>query len=697
MNIKRSIVLRVRIAFIIMFVFALAIIYKIIEIKYIEGEKWVEMAESIGFRDKEVNAVRGNIYSDDGSLLATSLPFYRVAFDATVCDDEVFKSGIDSLSMMLAAHFGDRNKASYERLIKQARAKGDRYIVLGKRYINYREKKELESWPIFRKGQMKGGVIFEKENRRYKPFRQLAARTVGFTNSEKKGVVGLEFSFNNNLAGQNGRAVFQKVGNGNLKQIYDGNEVKAIDGFDIQTTIDINLQDVAESSLRKHLRKHDANYGCVVVMEVATGEIKAIANLSKNAEGEYRERYNYAVASSVEPGSTFKIASAIALMEETGLELSDTIYTGKGEFKFYDRTMRDHKPGGYGTVTLKEAIEKSSNIAVSRWVDQSFNTKPQRFMEYVRSFGLSEPLNFQMVGEGKPYFKDPNASDWYGTTLPWMSIGYELRMSPLHMLTFYNAIANEGKMVAPIIVKSIRKADDVIEHYDTRVIRDQIAGKSTLLKIRKALEGVVERGTAMNIKGTDYNIAGKTGTAQKVKDGRYTKNYYTSFAGYFPAKNPKYSCIVVIDSPKGYFQYGSDVAAPVFKEIADKIFSLDLNLHQPLPSKFAVEKGIFPVVQSGKYDDLNLILNKLGISNHLSEPAEWVKASIDGTSIKWNEKSQSEGLMPDLRGMTGRDALFLLENKGVRVELAGKGRVAKQSQLPGSKLIRGSYVTLTLE
>ncbi|QCK14553.1 penicillin-binding protein [Mangrovivirga cuniculi] len=697
MNIKRSIVLRVRIAFIIMFVFALAIIYKIIEIKYIEGDKWVEMAESIGFRDKEVNAVRGNIYSDDGSLLATSLPFYRVAFDATVCDDEVFNYGVDSLSMMLAAHFGDRNKASYKRLIKQARAKGDRYIVLGKRYINYREKKELESWPIFRKGQMKGGVIFEKENRRYKPFRQLAARTVGFTNSEKKGVVGLEFSFNNNLAGQNGRAVFQKVGNGNLKQIYDGNEVKAIDGFDIQTTIDINLQDVAESSLRKHLQKHDANYGCVVVMEVATGEIKAIANLSKNSAGKYRERYNYAVASSVEPGSTFKIASAIALMEETGLELSDTIYTGKGEFKFYDRTMRDHKPGGYGTVTLKEAIEKSSNIAISRWVDQSFNTKPQRFMEYVRSFGLSEPLNFQMVGEGKPYFKDPNASDWYGTTLPWMSIGYELRMSPLHMLTFYNAIANEGKMVAPIIVKSIRKADDVIEHYDTRVIRDQISRKETLRKVRKALEGVVERGTAMNIKGTDYNIAGKTGTAQKVKNGRYTKSYYTSFAGYFPAKQPKYSCIVVIDSPKGYFQYGSDVAAPVFKEIADKIFSLDLNLHQPLPSKFAVEKGIFPVIQSGKYDDLNLICNKLGISNHLSEPAEWVKASIDGTSIKWNEKSQSEGLMPDLRGMTGRDALFLLENKGVRVEVSGKGRVAKQSQLPGSRLIRGSYVTLTLE
>ncbi|WP_333908765.1 penicillin-binding protein [Marinigracilibium pacificum] len=680
-----------------MFVFALAIVYKIVEIKYIEGEKWVKMAENIGFREKEVRAVRGNIYSDDGSLLATSLPFYRVAFDATVSDDEIFKSGVDSLSMMLSSYFGDRSKASYKQLISQARAKGDRYIILGKRYINYREKKEMESWPIFRKGQMKGGVIFEKENRRYKPFRQLAARTVGFTNSDKKGVVGLEFSFNQELAGQNGRALFQKVGGGNLRQIFDGNEVKATDGLDIQTTIDVNLQDVAESSLRTHLQKHDANYGCVVVMEVATGEIKAIANLSKNDKGEYRERYNYAVASSVEPGSTFKIASAIALMEETGLELTDTIYTGNGEYKFYDRTMRDHKPGGYGTVTFKEAIEKSSNIAISRWVDENFNTKPQRFIEYIRAFGLSEPLSFQMVGEGETYFKDPNSSEWYGTTLPWMSIGYELRVSPLHILTFYNAIANNGEMVAPLIVKSIRKADNEVERFGTRVIRDQIASESTLKKIRQALAGVVERGTAMNIKGTDYMIAGKTGTAQKLIDGRYTKNYYTSFAGYFPAKKPKYSCIVVIDSPKGYFQYGSDVAAPVFKEIADKIFSLDLNLHQPMPTEFAVEKGVFPVIQSGYYDDLNMICNRMGISNHLSEPSDWVKASIDGTSIKWNKKTQTEGLVPDVTGMTGRDALYLLENSGLRVEMAGKGRVAKQSQLPGSKLIRGSYMTLTLE
>jgi cell division protein FtsI (penicillin-binding protein 3) len=674
--------------------FSAAIVYQIVNIQWINGDKWKKMADEINLSYQEVKATRGNIYSDNGSLLATSLPFYRVAIDPTIADTDLFKEGIDSLGYLLSKSFG-QSATYYKQKILGARQKGNQYLMITRDLIGYQKKKEMESWPIFREGRLKGGIIFTKTDKRFRPFSNLAFRTIGFLNENDYGA-GLEYSFNDYLAGQNGKALFQKISGGSWRPLYDGTEVRPKDGYDIQTTIDINLQDVTESALLSHLIQHNADMGCVVVMEVATGEIKAISNLKKLENGKYGEVYNYAVGSHGlrEPGSTMKLASYIALLEERDMRLSDSINTGDGELKFYKETVRDHKPGGYGTISLQEAFEKSSNIAIAKLIDETFKENPQRFLDYLKTMGLTQPLGFQMIGEGKPNILPLN--QWSGITLPWMAYGYGLEFTPLQILTLYNAVANDGKMIRPLLVRSIRKADKEISKYQTSVISNKICSDETLRKVKILLEGVVERGTASNINNANYKIAGKTGTAQMLKDGRYIRKYYTSFAGYFPADKPKYSAIVVMDNPKGYRQYGSDVAAPVFKEIADKIFALDLNMHEKYALAEQPEMGVFPVVQAGKKEELSLMLNYLGISNHTNElDVEWVRADIDNNSIEWKANEKQAGLVPNVQGMTLRDALYLLENAGLQVVVKGHtGRVNTQSQTPGIRALKGSTIKI---
>lgn len=696
MNFKSNILLRVRVAYLVALLFSFAIVYKIFEIQNLDGGKWKKKAENIGLEYRNVKATRGNIYSDNGSLLATSLPFYIVAMDPSLADDRVFNNGINELSERLARHFKDYDATHYKRKIIDARQSGREYILLNRKQINYQTKKQMSQWPIFEEGKMKGGVIFEKVDKRFRPFSYLGYRTIGTINHDNRGVVGLEYSFNKQLMGRNGKALYQKI-SGTWKPVYDGTEVKPKNGLDIVTTINVDLQDVAESALLRALTHNDADYGCVVVMEVETGEIKAISNLSKRSEGGYYENYNYAVGSqgSREPGSTFKLASMIALFEEANTSLYDSIDTGEGTVQFYDQVMKDHKPGGYGMLSVQEVFEKSSNIGTAKLIEAEFASKPQTFIDYMTKLGLTKPLGFQLVGEGKPYIKSPTDSTWSGTTLAWMSHGYELTMTPLHTLALYNAVANDGKMIQPILVKKVTSADRTIETFETRIINKKICSQITLNKVREMLEGVVERGTAQNINDSYYQIAGKTGTAKHVKNGRYINNYYTSFAGYFPADNPKYSCIVVIDNPKKYRIYGSDVSAPVFKEIADKIYALDVELNDPFEGQEVVE-GIFPVIQAGEHEDLSMICNKMGISNHLQEEAEWVKAKINNNSIDWSSLDTKKSVVPDVRGMTLRDAIYLLENKKLKVSYTGTGRVKQQSVLPGTNADNANEINLTL-
>jgi cell division protein FtsI (penicillin-binding protein 3) len=698
-NIKKSIVLRIRIAFLVTLLFSFAIGYKIINIQFIKSERWAKLHEENLLDFKDVKPTRGNIFSADGSLLATSLPFYKVCIDPTIADNEVFNKGINQLAANLSAYFKDKTATEYKRKINDARKKDKRYIILNHKLINYQDKKQMSEWPIFSEGRSRGGVVFEKVDKRFMPFSFLAQRTVGFVNEENHGV-GLEYSFNKELAGKNGKALFRKMSGGNWKPVHDENEIMPVDGIDIVTTIDVNIQDVAEASLRNHLAAHDADYGCVVLMEVATGEIKAIANLGKVAEGRYAENYNYAIGAQglTEPGSTFKLASVIALFEDTDINLADTIDTGNGEYEFYDRIMRDSKPGGYGKITLQHAFEKSSNIAISKKVNEYFGAKPDKFLEYIQKMGLTEPVVFQMDGVAKPYFKTTASKTWSGTTLPWMSIGYELSMSPIHTLSFYNAIANNGKMVRPMIVKQTRVADHVLDNYETEVVVDKMCSDETLRKVKIMLEGVIENGTASNIKNDNYKIAGKTGTAQRLVKQTYTRTYYTSFVGYFPADRPKYSCIVVIDNPKGYNLYGSDVAAPVFKEVADKIFAQDLELHVPIVTQELSNTGIYPTIKGGLFDDLKYLCDVLKIPHHKGANAndDWVTSHLENKTVIWYDRKIVTGIVPNVTGLRLKDALYILENIGLHVQYRGTGRVVSQSITQGTRYNKGNYITIVL-
>ncbi|MFY0599140.1 MAG: transpeptidase family protein [Cyclobacteriaceae bacterium] len=698
MSVKKGILIRVRLAFLIVFLFSTGILFRIFTIQYAEGSKWKGIAESLGLQVMKVNATRGNIYADDGSLLATSLPVYQVAFDPTIASEAFFNSNIDSLSYLLSNFYGNLSQAQYRQKIVNARRDKREYLILNRAQVGYQEKKQMECWPMFRAGKLRGGVIFEKVEKRIRPFSHLGGRTVGSINSDNRGTVGLEYSFNRQLGGRDGEMLKKKMAGGGWKPVYDGTEIQPIDGYDIQTTINVNLQDVTETALLKHLEKHQADYGVVVLMEVETGEIKAISNLSRNSKGQYYERYNYAVGSqgAREPGSTFKLASMIALLEDSNLKLSDSVDTGDGKMKFFDETMKDHKPGGYGMLTVQEVFEKSSNIGVAKLITEHFGSDPIKFTNYIKNIGIDKPLGFQLIGEGIPYIKDPTDSTWSGISLPWISHGYELKMTPLQTLTLYNAVANNGKMIQPLIVKSVLKDNKKVETYESKVLNKKICSSSTLEKVRIMLEGVVQRGTAKNIRNDRYKIAGKTGTAKKVKNGKYTSNYYTSFAGYFPADNPRYSCIVVIDEPKGYQIYGSDVSAPVFKEIADKIYALEIEMHQEIPDERLQFAGVFPVIKAGKRSELQMISNELGISNHSSDDDTWVKTKVVNQSIFWKGSDSEINRVPDVKGMTLRDAIYILENVGLKVDADGRGRVSLQSISPGAKFSHGATIKLEL-
>jgi cell division protein FtsI (penicillin-binding protein 3) len=377
------------------------------------------------------------------------------------------------------------------------------------------------------------------------------------------------------------------------------------------------------------------------------------------------------------------------------MSLEDSVDTGDGTYKFYNNTVRDHDKGGYGVITVREAFEKSSNVAMAKLVDEYFGLKPERFLDYVEDLKLTQPIGIQIKGEGVPKILRPSDKDWSGITLPWMAYGYGFEITPLQTLSVFNAVANNGKLIRPLLVKNVRRADKIIESYDAVVLNDKICSTETLGKLREILEGVVERGTANNIDNEHYAIAGKTGTAQVLESGRYTRKYITSFAGYFPADKPKYSAIVVIKNPKGWRQYGSNVAAPVFKEIADNIYARDIQLHEAT-SLFASNQEVYPMIRAGRQDELEFICDQLEIPNATLGEAEWVRTSVANDTIQWKEMTLAEELVPDVSGMTLRDAIYILEKQGLRVRYEGAGRVKQQSLRAGTRFKRGNEIKIKL-
>jgi cell division protein FtsI (penicillin-binding protein 3) len=707
-SVKKSIVTRVRLAFLGVAIFSGAIAWKISHIQYQEGAKWRALEQERRISYQSVPATRGNIFASDGkSIMATSLPFFRVAWDPGVVPRDTFRVGIRALSRNLAHFFGDRSATEYERRLTDAYNAKDpavRYLRLNSRQINFQEKKELASWPIFR-AKRRGGVIFEKVDKRFRPFGGLAQRTVGFVNEDKNGA-GLEFTFQSKLSGKAGEALYERVPGG-MKPVYDGTEIKPQPGYDIKTTLDINLQDGAEDALYKALVANDAQYGCAILMEVRTGEIKAVANLGKASDGTYKEDYNYAFADQgrTEPGSTFKLASMMALFEaHPEVQLDDIVDTGNGRMLVGGAVKTDSH--GYGKITVQQVFEKSSNIGVAKLTNQYFNGNPMEYANLIKKFGLPKSLGFQMAGEALPYIKDPKDRTWSRTSLTTMSIGYELKLAPLQTLAFYNAVANGGVKVQPIIVKEIKQADKVLEQFEAPVLNAKICSDETLRKLRAMMEGVVVAGTARAIRPKDYSIAGKTGTAWKFKNGQYTRTYSTSFCGYFPAEQPKYSCIVVIDSPSKGRIYGGDVAAPVFREIADKCMARDQASQRPMLARVPARRTPVPLVRAGVQDEIALVCQRIGLpaQTQATGGEEWVRAThamdtavvTRAVEVTPNKTVSRAGRMPDARGLTLRDALFLLENRGLKVRTSGTGRVREQSIATGELVKRGAVVSLAL-
>lgn len=690
-----------------MCVFACAIVGYLVKIQYVEKQKWVSLSESLSTTIETIEPSRGNIFASDGSLLATSLPIYDLRIDGKAPafqDAEIFDNNVDSLALMLSLEFKDRSKAEYKRILTGVKKRKSRYYLL-KRKVSYMEMRNVQKFPIFRLGKYKGGLTAEEKNRREKPFDYLAERTIGYS---VKGVmpVGLEGAFDKELSGRPGKRVMQRIAGGTWVPVNDEEQqIEARNGLDIYTSIDVNLQDVAEQALMNTLVKNDAEWGTAILMEVKTGEIKAIANLTRVSEGNYTEKYNYAVGESLEPGSTFKLTSMLALLEDKKVKMDDMFDTENGEKRFFaNAVMYDSERGGHGVVTFQHAFEISSNVAISKAIYEQYKNTPSAFYNHLERLKLTKPIGLQLSGEGKPHIKHPKDKDWYGTTLPWSSIGYEVKVTPMQVLALYNAVANNGKMIKPIFVKRICNTGRTVKEFKTQVMVDHICSDETLKNLRLMMEGVVERGTGRSLKNPNYTIAGKTGTAL-VADGRlgYAKKVYrSSFCGYFPANNPQYTCMIMVNAPSKGVYYGGAVAGPVFKEIADKVYANSTNLHTDL--KYVMQDSTaqkVPFVRAGNKDDLQQIFSKLSISvmqqDTLEESgSEWAKVSAEKNDVRLNATKYNRNLMPDLKGMGLKDAVYLLENAGVKVRIDGIGKVVKQSVSPGQTISKGMIVTLKL-
>ncbi|MCS6969240.1 MAG: penicillin-binding protein [Cytophagales bacterium] len=694
-SIRTSILSRVRLAFYGMVAVAILILVKILIIQIGQGELWLKKAAESAVSFQTIRANRGNILADDGSLLATNLPYYQLAIDPYLPKDSIFNKYVDTLAALLAQRFGEKTKKAWIEELKTARAEKKRYKILTREPFDHVVKEAVSQWPMVQLGR-KAGIFFEKIERRYRPFDNLARRTIGFVQQENNKIVsgyGLEFSFQHVLAGRDGQAIFRKVGTDQWKPVNDGSYIRPEDGLDIQTTLNVDLQTHAEEALQKALRASNANFGSVILMEVKTGAIKAMVNLSKDKKGDYIEDINYAITGLAEPGSTFKIATLAAIIEEANISLEDTVQTGDGTYRFFeDAVMTDAKKGGYGKITVRQAFEVSSNIGISKLAYKYFRKNPEKFINYLEKFGLTKKLDFQIAGEPTPFIKRPSDPTWSGATLPWMAIGYELKLTPLHTLTFCNALANDGYLVKPYLVASILNGNKVVKDLSPKFKGERIVSSSTVAKMRELMIAVVENGTAKSIRTPYYKIAGKTGTSEKVVSGTYTEKHYTSFVGYFPADKPMYSCIVVVDSPeKGY---GGTIAAPVFRQIADFAYSQRVT-QELLPHASAVALPSLP--HSAYQEELHLIAERLGIKKQSLTNEKWVYTRFSGDTLKMlGHKIEAAGIVPNVVGMTLRDALYILENKGLKVYFIGKGKVKQQSLLAGTRFVKGDKILLRL-
>jgi cell division protein FtsI (penicillin-binding protein 3) len=649
------------------FLFAFAVVGKLVSIQLSEGDDYRRLAAKQTIKNFVIQPNRGNLYSDDGSLLATSATRYDIRFDALASKPEIFEKHLKSLSDSLSVMLG-KPSSYYQNVFKKARSLKNRYLLLV-RNLSYSEYLRIKSFPLFNLGGNKGGIIVEQRTVREHPLGRIAARSIGYERYDENGNVtrvGLEGAYGEYLRGETGHRLKQKIAKGQWKPISDSNEKEPKDGYDVVSTININIQDIAHHALLSQLEKYEASHGSVVVMEVASGEVKAISNLGRTSKGTYYEKLNYAVGESHEPGSTFKLMSLIAAFEDKVIDTSYIVDTEKGVLTFYGKKVRDSKYGGYGKITAAEAFERSSNTGVVKIIDEFYKNEPEKFVDRLYNMGLNKKLGLSIKGEGSPYIPHPNdKKSWSGITLQWMAYGYNVSLTPLQTLAFYNAVANNGEMVKPRLIKEVRSFNSIVKKFEKEVLNPSICSQETIGMVKQMLKNVVEKkhGTGHDLHSTEFSMAGKTGTCQKnyaSKDSDKLK-YISSFVGYFPADNPKYSCIVVIHEPdksKGY--YGADVSGPVFKSIAQKIYT-----NSPL----------------------------IDTIEELEKENESVIKNYEAFYVKAQKKYQ---VVPNVSGMSGMDAVSLLENLGLRVKVKGNGKVSSQSLKPGEKIKPEKTIVLKL-
>lgn len=709
MDIKNEILWRIYTVLAVLVLVAVTIFFKTAQIQIVEGAKWKSKRDSLHVDLRPVKGERGSIMAKDGSLLASSLPFYEIRMDtrASAMTDKIFNDNIDTLAGALVPYMKSlfSSKEDIKNYITAARKSKNRYLFIAKG-ISYPDLQKIKAFPLFELGPYAGGIIINRLSRRSRPYKMLARRTVGYVTD--RGAVGLEAYYNDRLKGDSEEFLMQRIAGGYWVPLNDISEVEPKRGDDIITTIDIDIQDIAGNALLKALKKHDASHGCAIVMEVKTGAIRAIANVQKNTSGSFGEFYNHAIGTKSEPGSTFKLATIMALLEDNYVDLDDVIELNKGDYEFYGEQMRDASFHSLDSATVRKAFEISSNVGLAKMAFDNYEKGEKRtqFIKRLRQFHLHESTNIEIPGEKAPYLKSPdNEKDkWSGTTVPWMAIGYEMEITPLQLLTFYNAVANDGRMMKPYLVSEIRQFGNVVEEFAPTVIDEQIASLKTIKKAKQLLEGVVENGTANNIKPVNYRIAGKTGTAQrnysKIKKGEKLK-YQASFVGYFPSSNPMYSCIVVINDPnKGQF-YGSQVAAPVFREISDRCFVKETTSQIPINKRPKVKLSYrqLPSYSIGYKDDYSTVLSFLELDYDKKAGTDWIVMDIDSSAMVLKPIADiPKKVVPNVVGMGLRDAVFKLEEQGISVYVVnGKGKVVKQSIRPGIKARMGMRMYLTLK
>jgi cell division protein FtsI (penicillin-binding protein 3) len=696
-DIKTDILWRVYLLYLVMLIFGAAIILRVIYIQAFEGAELHDKANKQMLQYFDVEAERGDIYACDGSLLATSVPIFDIRMDVAspLISKSYFNRNVDALAGALSKLFRDKPKNEYKRILTEERKQKNRYFLV-KRNVTYDQLEKVKTMPIFERGKYKGGLIIVAKSKRQKPFGSMASRIIGYRNEESGRYVGIEGAYDEELGGKTGKQLMRKINNGDWVPVSDNDAIVPESGKDIVTTLDVNLQDVAETSLLKHLSEHNAKWGCAIVMEVETGAIKAIANLERDKDGQgYSETYNYAIGWSMEPGSTFKLASMIALIEDGLDNLDDTIDIGNGITKYFGLKVQDVHKIRNGMVSIREVFEQSSNVGISKLVTEKYSKKPQRFIERLYDMSLNEKNGIELQGEPEPRIKDTKSPDWWKGSLPFIAHGYEIKLTPLQTLTFFNAVANDGKMVKPVFVKEIWKSGRIVDERGLKVINSSICSRSTIKKVKELLEGVVQRGTADILNKSVYKIAGKTGTAKIASSKGYESNYNASFVGYFPADNPKYSCIVVISRPSEGGYYASTVAVPVFKEIADRVYATHVEIQNH--EEDAYHKIIYPTYALGPLDEMEMIYDELEIPMKRNEvKTDWAIAMKSDSLVKLEPKSLKRDFIPNVKGMGAKDAVYVLESLGLKVFLTGKGFVREQSIPAGSKIIRGSQIYLKL-